>query len=61
VQLVELAGEAERHLVIVGYTGVPVSAPMSKFSSHCEDSAVHEYGSAVSARRRELQPIPKAA
>jgi hypothetical protein len=26
-----------------------------------EDKAVHEFGSAVSARRREVKPLPKAA
>jgi hypothetical protein len=26
-----------------------------------EDRAIHEYGAAVSARRREVNPIPKAA
>jgi hypothetical protein len=39
-QIVELAGEAERNLVVVGYTGAPVSAPMSKFSSHCIKSGM---------------------
>ena len=37
-QLVELAGERERHLVVLVVHRVPVSEPMSKVSSHCRMS-----------------------
>lgn len=34
-QLVELASETERHLVVLVVHRLPASAPTSKFSSHC--------------------------
>jgi hypothetical protein len=35
-----LAAETERDLIVPASTGVPVSAPMSKFSSHCKITGI---------------------